>query len=434
MGGRTRPARGAQLIHRRPPLGCCAVSRVVHRPRSAVRRPVLITVVAVVLVAVAYLVAAAVVPFAPATVSRATYAAPTATLPALSFPGYGATAVEAPGFAGSLQTSGDTGQRSIASISKVVTALVVLQAHPLTTSDDGPTITFTAAQHALYDQYLALDGEVAAMPVGLRLSERQAFEVMLMKSANNYAGALALWSFGSMDAYRTAVHAWLSAHDLDHTTIEEPTGLDPHNTATASDLVHLGELAIANPVVKQIVGTQRTTIPTVGPIENSNKLLGMDGVEGIKTGTLDQAGACLLFAATYQRGGRAVTVVGAMLGGRDHDSLDVDVRRLLDSVADNFHVVTLTNRGQTFGHYATPWRPRTDAVAASARSVLVWGRTTVTARTRLEQVTFGRRGERVGAVRFTIDHHAPVTVPLELDASITEPDLWWRWTNPFQGA
>lgn len=390
--------------------------------------------VAVVLVAVAYLVAAAVVPLAPATASRLTYSAPTATVPTLAFPGYGATAVEAPGFPESLRTSGDTRARPIASISKVVTALVVLERHPLSMTDDGPTITFTAAQHALYDTYLDQDGEVAPMPVGLRLTERQAFEVMLMKSANNYAGALALWAYGSMDAYRTAAASWLSSHDLHHTTIDEPTGLDPHNTSTATDLVHLGELAIADPVVKQIVGTQHTTIPTVGAVDNSNKLLGVDGVEGIKTGTLDQAGACLLFAATYQRGGRTVTVVGAVLGGKDHDSLDVDVRRLLASVADGFHVVTLTLDGQAFGRYTTPWRPRTDAVATAARSVLVWGPTTVTARTHLDRVTLGRRGERVGSVRFTIEHHQPVTVPLELDAAITDPGLWWRWTNPFRAA
>jgi serine-type D-Ala-D-Ala carboxypeptidase (penicillin-binding protein 5/6) len=272
------------------------------------------------------------------------------------------------------------------------------------------------------------------MPIGLKLTEKQAYQVMLMKSANNYAGSLALWAFGSMDAYKRAAATWLSAHGLDDTSIEEPTGLDADNRSTATDLVDLGKLALANPVVKSIVSTKTAEIPTVGTVTNSNKLLGIDGVDGIKTGTLDEAGACLLFAATYRRGGEDVTVIGAMLGGTDHDALDADVQRLLHSVADNFHTVTLTNQGQTFGTYSTPWKHRADAVAKSARTVLVWGSTTVTARATLDPLTLGDAGERVGTVRFAISDHDAVTVPLVLDQAIADPGLWWRWTNPFQGA
>ena len=393
-----------------------------------------ISVVAVLVLAVGYLVAAAVVPFAPASATTSTYQAPTSSVPDLTFPGYGATAVEAVDFPESLRTSGDRGRRSIASISKVVTALVVLDAKPLDPGEDGPSIAFNAEMQGLYAKYLAVNGEVAPMSAGLKLSEHQTMQVMLMKSANNYAGALALWAFGSMDAYRSAAASWLDEHGLDDTVIEEPTGLDPDNESTATDLVELGQLALADPVVKEIVGTKEVRVPGVGDIENSNKLLGLDGIEGIKTGTLDEAGACLLFAATYERGGRTVTVVGAMLGGEDHDSLDVDVQRLLRSVADNFQVVTLAHEGQTFGSYSTPWRDQADAVAAKASEVLVWGRTEVTAKTHLDPLSVGDDGEQVGRVRFTISDHDPVTVPLVLDRSIEDPGIWWRWTNPFQGA
>ncbi|MBM7475388.1 D-alanyl-D-alanine carboxypeptidase family protein [Curtobacterium herbarum] len=406
---------------------------VVRRPRSAIRRPVTVAVIAVLLLVVAFLVAAAVVPFAPATASTATYRPPTASAADVRFPDYGATAVEADGFPESLTTSGDRKPRSIASISKVVTALVVLERKPLRPGEQGPDIRFTPEMAALYGQYAAQNGEVAPLPTDLRLSEYRAFQVMLMKSANNYAGSLALWAFGSMDGYRKAAATWLDAHGLDDTTIMEPTGLDPRNTSTATDLVDLGKLALADPLVKQVVGTAKATVPGVGDIENSNKLLGMDGVEGIKTGTLDEAGACLLFAATYQRGGRTVTVIGAMLGGVDHDSLDGDVRKLLHSVADDFHTITLTNAGQTFGTYQAPWQDEVDATASRAASLLVWGPTDVTAKTSLEPLTFGSAGERVGSVRFTVSHHDPVTVPLELDRSIEDPGVWWRWSNPFRG-
>ncbi|WIB72298.1 MULTISPECIES: D-alanyl-D-alanine carboxypeptidase [unclassified Curtobacterium] len=410
------------------------MSPVVRRPRSAVRRPVTISVVAVLLLVAGYLVAAAVVPFAPASARTTTYSAPTTSVPDLRFPGYGATAVEATDFPESLRTSGDTKPRPIASISKIVTALVVLDAKPLERGEPGPSIAFNPEMQGLYAKYAAVNGEVAPMPPGLKLSEYQTLQVMLMKSANNYAGALAIWAFGSLEAYDRAADAWLDRQGLDDTTIEEPTGLDADNRSTATDLVALGQLALANPVVQQVVGTKQVTVPGAGQIENSNKLLGLDGIEGIKTGTLDEAGACLLFAATYERGGKDVTVVGVMLGGVDHDSLDVDVQRLLRSVADNFQVVTLTHQGQTFGTFSTPWHDEADAVTTKAAEVLVWGKTTVTAKAKLQQVTFGTKGERVGQVRFRISDHDPVTVPLVLERTIDDPGVWWRWTNPFQGA
>lgn len=393
-----------------------------------------ITILAVLVLAVGYLVAAAVVPFAPASASTTTYSAPTSSVPDLSFPGYGATAVEATDFPESLRTSGDAKPRSIASISKVVTALVVLDAKPLQPGESGPSIAFNAEMQGLYAKYLAVNGEVAPMPSGLKLSEYQTLQVMLMKSANNYAGSLAIWAFGSLDAYDHAADSWLDQQGLDDTTIDEPTGLDADNESTATDLVRLGQLALANPVIKEVVGTKKVTVPGAGEIENSNKLLGLDGVEGIKTGTLDEAGACLLFAATYERGGKEVTVVGAMLGGVDHDSLDVDVQRLLRSVADNFHVVTLTHAGQTFGTFSTPWQDEADAVSKTASEVLVWGKTTVSAKAHLDRITLGTKGERVGKVRFTVSDHDPVTVPLVLERSIDDPGVWWRWTNPFRAA
>lgn len=392
-----------------------------------------ISVVAVLVLVAGYLVAAAVVPFGPASASTTTYSAPTSSVPALDFPGYGATAVEATDFPESLRTSGDTKPRSIASITKIVTALVVLDHKPLRVGESGPSVAFNAEMQGLYAKYLAVNGEVAPMPSGLKLSEYQTMQVMLMKSANNYAGSLALWAFGSMDAYQKAAATWLDEHHLDDTTVHEPTGLDSRNRSTATDLVDLGQLALANPVVKEIVGTEHVTVPGAGEITNSNKLLGVDGIEGIKTGTLDEAGACLLFAATYERGGRDVTVIGVMLGGVDHDSLDVDVQRLLRSVADNFQVVTLTHAGQTFGTFSTPWQDEADAVTAKAAEVLVWGKTKVRAKAHLDEVTLGTKGERVGTVRFTVTDHDPVTVPLVLERTIDDPGVWWRWTNPFQG-
>ncbi|GAA4264668.1 D-alanyl-D-alanine carboxypeptidase [Frondihabitans peucedani] len=375
-----------------------------------------------------YFPATLLAPIQPASAVVTSFKAPVETKLDLTFPSYGATAVEAVGFDDSLKTSGDSKPRSIASISKIVTALVVLDAKPLK-GGSGPDITFTAADNALYAKYLAQDGEVAAMPIGLTLTERQVLQVALIKSANNYAGALANWAFGSNAGYVKAASAWLSEHHLDHTTLREPTGLNPGNTSTATDLVALGKLALANPDIAKIVSTKSLAVPGVGTVTNSNKLLGIDDVVGIKTGTLDQAGACLLFATREAIEGHTVTVVGVMLGGRDHDSLDADIQRLLAGVKAGFQTVDAVRVGDVYGTYATKWGDRAHAEAAEGVSRLVYGDVGVTAVPTLEKVGSARAGSTVGRLRVRIGGQT-TTVPLKLDRPVTEPGAWWRITNP----
>lgn len=267
------------------------------------------------------------------------------------------------------------------------------------------------------------------MPVGMTLTERQVLQVALIKSANNYAGALAYWAFGSNSAYVSAVTSWLAEHHLDHTALVEPTGLNPANQSTATDLVALGKLALANSDIASIVSTKEVTVPGVGLVENSNQLLGVENVVGIKTGTLDQAGACLLFATKEDIDGHPVTVIGVMLGGTDHDSLDVDVQRLLAGVKSGFQTVDAVAKGDVYGTYATKWGVTAHARATRSVSELVYGDVKVSAVPTLRPVSEAGAGARVGELRVSIGS-TRVTVPLALDHAVTAPDAWWRITNP----
>ncbi|MCU1512964.1 MAG: D-alanyl-D-alanine carboxypeptidase [Microbacteriaceae bacterium] len=359
------------------------------------------------------------------------FSAPAATSAAVTWPGYGASALGAVGYTGVLAASGSTDALPIASISKVVTTLVVLDAKPLAVGDNGPDVTFTAADAALYGKYVALKGKVAGMPVGSHLSQLDFMRVVLVVSANNYADALSTWAFGSSAAYLAATGAWLAKHGLDHTTVLEPTGIDPGNTSTASDLVALGKLALANPVVASIVRTPSVSYPGIGTYTNTNELLGVDGIDGIKTGTLDSAGAMLLFAADFTVGTDTITLVGAVLGGKDHDSLNVAVRSLLQSAETGFHQVTLTTKGQPFATYTTPWGASAAAVAETANTAIAWGATPVTAVVDSVQVHLAKRGSAAGTVVFTVGERS-IRVPLELDSTISDPGPWWRLGHPLE--
>ncbi len=354
--------------------------------------------------------------------------------PALAWPGYGAGAVGAVGFAGTLEGYGGDEPRPIASLSKVVTALVVLAEHPLQVSDAGPRITFSAADAALYGSYLGVRGKVAPMQAGQSLSQREVLDVVLVSSANNYADVLAQWAFGSREAFVAAAGAWIAARGLTGTTITEPTGLSPLNVSTPTDLVEIGKLAVADPVVSSIVATTSLELPSVGLVENTNDLLGLDGVDGIKTGTLDEAGACLLFSADYTVGTRVVTVVGVVLGGPDHDTLDLAVRALLDRVDDGFHEVRLTTRGDELATFTTEWGETASAVAEADASALVWGDAPIEATVTVRGFSTARAGEQVGSAEFDIDAPAlgvaDTEVALVVDEAVRGPSAWWRLTHP----
>lgn len=385
---------------------------------------------AVLLTGLAYLPLTLLAPVGTVQAEIMPFEVPVAAQPELSWPSNAATAIGAIGFDGVLASSGTDQPRAIASITKIVTALVVLDKHPLAEGDSGPSITFDSDDVGYYNEYFSVGGSVKPIRSGLTLTQRELLQVVLISSANNYAKSLALWAFGSETAYIEAARTWLDARGLMTTTIYEPTGMDPNNVSTAAELLELGKLAIADPTVSDIVATPTTTLPFIGTIENSNKLLGSVGIDGIKTGTLDAAGACLLFSADFAVGDDTVTIVGVALGGVNHRSQFPQVRDLMNTVAAGFQRISLVERGDVFGEYQTRWDARAEVVAAEEYSQLVWGSPTITRDVTVSPITLADDGTRVGSVRFTVDGKV-TEVPLELEGSILDPGPWWRLENPF---
>jgi len=398
--------------------------QVYHRRRIAV-----FSVLAVILLAVTYLTStglAAVTPSAAAVTEPAALTQPAVT-PA--WPSDGAGAIGAVGFDGVLAASGEQGTVPIASITKMVTALVILEAKPLTGDDAGPDITFTDEDVDIYYEAIAENGSVAPVVAGMVLSQREAFETMLLPSANNYSVSLAVWAFGSVDAYLAAAAEFLAANGLTGTSVADTSGISAESVSSPADLVALAKLVVANPVLASIVAMPTADIPTIGTVVNTNKLLGIDGVDGIKTGTTDEAGACLLFAVDVPVGDSTVTLVGVVLGGATHPELNRTIRTLIDSVTPGFRQVELVAAGAPFGEYSTPWEQSAQAVAETGESAIVWADTPISTTVVLDPLALGEKGDVVGSVDVTVGTQT-VTVPLVLDASITDPGPFWRWTHP----
>ncbi|HSP51413.1 MAG TPA: D-alanyl-D-alanine carboxypeptidase, partial [Cryobacterium sp.] len=307
--------------------------------------------------------------------------------------------------------------------------LVLLEEKPLSPKESGPDIKFTDEDVDIYYDVLAEDGSVAPVSAGMVLSQREAFEAMLLPSANNYSISLAIWAFGSVDAYLAEAETWLAANGLTDTMVADTSGLSPASVSSPADLVKLGKLVLANPVLAEIVSMETSDLPTIGTVTNTNKLLGSNGVTGMKTGTTDEAGACLLYSAELTVGGETITLVGVMLGGDTHNALNASIVDLLETVEPGFREVSLTDKGAAYASYGTQWGQTSQAVAAEEASSVVWSDTPITAVPTARPVTLGKAGDPAGTIDFQVGE-TTVSVPLVLDRELTDPGLGWRFTHP----
>lgn len=412
----------------------------VRRKRRLRRLIVTLVVLAIVLAtAGGYVGWALTVPVAPPLAASQTPGVSTPAAVALALPAEGASAISISGAdqylganaSGIWATSGTDEVRSIASITKLITALVVLEAKPLADANDpGPTITFDKAAHDLYDKYYVMGATIAAMPTGIKMSLRSALAMMLVPSASNYAEAVSTWAFGSQSRFLSATREWLAANGLTGTTIVEPTGISSRNTSTPSDLIKLGKIAAANPAIAAIVASGSVSVPGAGVMTNTNSLLGGSGITGLKTGNLGENTYNLLYSATLHVGvTESFTVIGVILGGSSREAVNADVVELLDSIRGGFHDVPLAERGQEVGSYSTPWGSTARMIVAEDASIFTWSDTPITATMTITTPEDYADGEVVGSITWTAGPNTE-TVPIEMDGTIRPPTAWWRLTNP----
>jgi serine-type D-Ala-D-Ala carboxypeptidase (penicillin-binding protein 5/6) len=191
---------------------------------------------------------------------------------------------------------------------------------------------------------------------------------------------------------------------------------------------------MANPVVARIVGQPQSNLPVAGTVYNVNYVLGTDGIDGIKTGTAPEAGACYLFAAPQRTsGGQQETVVGAVMGLPTIDLAFQGARSLLTAVRQSLQVRRVASRGQVVARYDAPWGSSSDVVALNDLEVPVFPGERVSAR--LDAMPLDpptTPGARVGSLVVEVGMNGYVSrylVPIETRDAIAEPSTAWRLTR-----
>ncbi len=222
-------------------------------------------------------------------------------------------AILADAASGQVLWSRDPGtERPMASVTKVMTALLVLEA-----GDLGQEIR---VPKAAFDYAWKYGGETAALHPGDVLTAQQLLAALLVPSGADAAYTLANAYGPGLDAFVARMNATAVRMGMAHTHFTSPDGL-PYPTETAtystpSDLLTLGLAAMRYPVFRSIVDLQFYHLPKGAGHhqywwDNTNGLIGSyQGAIGIKTGYTDAALHCLLFEAV--RNGR--TLIGVVLG------------------------------------------------------------------------------------------------------------------------
>jgi D-alanyl-D-alanine carboxypeptidase (penicillin-binding protein 5/6) len=351
------------------------------------------------------------------------------TIPALPWPATGQAAVAVPG-TGLFLTSGPERPVPVASLTKIMTALVVLHDHPLRPGQAGPLVTITPTDVADAARLEAEDATVLPIQVGERLSERQLLAGLLVRSANDFADALARWDAGSLAAFVDRMDHTAQALGLRQTSYADPSGVSDRSRSTAADQLRLAEIAMENPVFAQLVAQPSVVEPLAGQVANYVSAVGHDGVVGVKSGFTQAAMGCLVLAARRPVDGRSVLLLAAVTGQGGFNPLglaqQVDLR-LVDRLAQSLRVVTLLRRGTVLGTVRTPWLGTLPASVVADRTVTLlvgpgqqprWS----SALRPLRAPT--RRGAVVGQVTFQLGSQR-VGAPLVTARALPPPGLWW---------
>jgi D-alanyl-D-alanine endopeptidase (penicillin-binding protein 7) len=177
----------------------------------------------------------------------------------------------------------------IASLTKLMTAMVVLDAH----QDMNEPIEIEKQDVDM------LKHSTSRVPVGANIPRRDVLQLALMSSDNRAAAALARTYPGGIEAFKAAVKRKIVALGMNQTVIEEPTGLNPQNRSTAADLVKMATAASQYAEITRITTSPRDLINIKGhevEYHNTNRLVGAKGWEiGLsKTGYTQEAGRCLI--------------------------------------------------------------------------------------------------------------------------------------------
>lgn len=242
--------------------------------------------------------------------------------------------------------------RLIASITKLMTALVAVEQEP----DLEQVVT-------IQPEWLGSEGSSIYLKPGEQITLKALLYGLLLQSGNDAAMAIACFVAGDEASFVELMNQKAWELGMDHSSFANPSGLNHEDHySTAYDMALLACACLENETVADICSTRTITIEG-RTFANHNRLLYQyEGCVGMKTGYTERAGRTLVSAA--RRDGQTLVCVTLNDGNdwKDHASL-------LDYGFSTYPRVILCEKGQTFGGLPVSGSLLTTVEAVAAREV-----------------------------------------------------------------
>lgn len=167
------------------------------------------------------------------------------------------------------------------------------------------------------------------LKIGDTISAKDAMDAVMLYSANDIAEAMGENSKKSVEAFVKDMNRKVDSLGLNESHFMNPIGLDDdEHYTTAYDLVNIAKEVYKYPWIMDSMKKKTSTINTSKgkiTLENRNKLLGINGCVGGKTGYTSQAGKCLV--CFYEINNRKM--IGVVLNSKDDDTVIKDMEKII---------------------------------------------------------------------------------------------------------
>jgi D-alanyl-D-alanine carboxypeptidase len=291
----------------------------------------------------------------------------------VKFPKQGESAIGTENF-GVITSTPNQAPVPIASVTKIMTAYLVLKAHPLQPGQDGPTLTMNAQDESGYQNDLSNGYSVLKVEAGETLTERQLLEGLMLPSGDNIADTLGRWVSGSNTAFVAKMNETAQSLGMTKTHYADASGVSEATVSNAVDQIKIAQVAMKDPEFRKIVAMPQVTLPVAGTVYNVNGMLGKHRIVGIKTGSTSAAGGCFVSAAPVVVGDETHYIIGAVLGQQTLQSLQSALEAngdILDQVRPQFKLFTISEPASGFGQITTSWH--SNSTLKAAKPVQIFG-------------------------------------------------------------
>ena len=243
-----------------------------------------------------------------------------------------------------------------ASLTKIVTCMLVLENCP------DLSVPVTCERRHLDDLYKQ-GAATAGIRTGETLTIEQLLYCLMVPSAADAANILACHVAGDFESFVTMMNDFVKSLGCENTNFINPHGLDADGGAytTANDLYKITKYALTNPTFKKITSTTRYDIAPTNMydqtryLHNTNKMMNSaykdyynSAISGVKTGTTDLAGHCVISTASKNGYNYMLIVMNAPQYDIDNDGVEenvafTDSKKIYEWAFKNIELTKITN-------------------------------------------------------------------------------------------